>query len=250
MIVSSSLIGILLIILGLDYGKIDLLISEMYVNRQSIFGIFIEDYGETPGWMIGIITAVLPRLKKIELTGIINAVSVIVPVVSISVLFYLHSLSIFLVILSITIILILLINRIELSDEVVVNFNKLTLSMLIFIPGVIVGTMKLFWGRVRYRHLDDNFTPWYKINGITGNQSFPSGHTAMGIMVFPLFIIINSMKIQDNLKLLLKIILIIWSIAVAIGRVIIGAHYATDVLFSVYLGIVGYIYFSDKLIKK
>lgn len=47
----------------------------------------------------------------------------------------------------------------------------------------LVEAMKYLWGRVRFRDLlaagsYDAFTPWYIINGINGNKSFPSGHTA------------------------------------------------------------------------
>ncbi|MBK7228246.1 MAG: phosphatase PAP2 family protein [Ignavibacteriales bacterium] len=56
---------------------------------------------------------------------------------------------------------------------------------------LFVSLIKIFWGRIRFRDLSDNysdFTPWYFSQGVTGHQSFPSGHAAMGFMMMALFV--------------------------------------------------------------
>ncbi len=94
--------------------------------------------------------------------------------------------------------------------------------------------MKYLWGRVRFRDLladgsYEAFTPWYIINGINGNKSFPSGHTAGAgmsylLMLFPF--VFN--KFKDKKQLCFWIPCVYTSI-VAFTRLVMGAHYLSDV---------------------
>jgi len=98
---------------------------------------------------------------------------------------------------------------------------------VIFIQGV-----KYFWGRVRFRELDaafSQFTPWYLPQGITGFDSFPSGHAAMGWMLLALLILLANKK--QWVKYSVFILISLWGVTLALSRVVIGAHYASDVLF-------------------
>lgn len=98
----------------------------------------------------------------------------------------------------------------------------------------LVEGMKYLWGRVRFRDLlangsYDAFTPWYVLNGITGNKSFPSGHTAGAgmsylLMLFPFVFD----KFKDKKQLCFWIPFIYTSI-VAFTRLVMGAHYLSDV---------------------
>ena len=76
----------------------------------------------------------------------------------------------------------------------------------------------------------ENFTPWFQPRGITGNYSFPSGHTAMGWMLLPILFLIADTKTWKN-KLVFGSVLL-WGVIVGLSRIVIGAHYASDVLFS------------------
>ncbi len=94
--------------------------------------------------------------------------------------------------------------------------------------------MKYLWGRVRFRDLladgsYEAFTPWYIINGINGNKSFPSGHTAGAgmsylLMLFPFVF----HKFKDRKQLCFWIPCVYTSI-VAFTRLVMGAHYLSDV---------------------
>ena len=94
--------------------------------------------------------------------------------------------------------------------------------------------MKYLWGRVRFRDLladgsYEAFTPWYIINGINGNKSFPSGHTAGAgmsylLMLFPF--VFN--KFKDRKQFCFWIPCVYTSI-VAFTRLVMGAHYLSDV---------------------
>ncbi len=94
--------------------------------------------------------------------------------------------------------------------------------------------MKYLWGRVRFRDLladgsYDAFTPWYVLNGINGNKSFPSGHTAGAgmsylLMLFPF--VFDEFKDKKQLCFWLPCV---YTSTVAFTRLVMGAHYLSDV---------------------
>lgn len=117
------------------------------------------------------------------------------------------------------------------------NYIPIALSMtlLYFFTNVIVDIMKIEWGRVRYEDLssESDFTEWFIINGPDpNNDSFPSGHAASAFSFLPLLILINNKKMSNNLKIILIFSVVGFGLYVAIGRIVAGKHYASDVLFS------------------
>ena len=77
------------------------------------------------------------------------------------------------------------------------------------------------------------FTPWYLIQGFTTDNefmSFPSGHSANSSTVIWLTLLPLWLKSLRPYKTLLSIAAYLWLICVMISRVIMGAHFSTDVL--------------------
>jgi len=115
-----------------------------------------------------------------------------------------------------------------------------------------VHLVKPLVGRARYRAIwllgdESLYTPWYIFNGerISNNfllinigatkdafRSFPSGHTASAGAIYVLLALPYCLKQFDNKKS--KIILTCISVGVtgmvAVSRIIVGAHYFSDVL--------------------
>ena len=96
--------------------------------------------------------------------------------------------------------------------------------------------MKLLTQRIRYRNLLDigldNFTTWYSSFGPNAdNNSFPSGHTAMGWMFLPFLISVRNFKWKHPLKILTIVGIFSFGLFVGLSRIKVGAHYASDVLF-------------------
>lgn len=97
-----------------------------------------------------------------------------------------------------------------------------------------VEGLKYLWGRVRFRDLIaegsyDAFTPWYKINGINSNKSFPSGHTAGAGMSYLLMIlpcVFSGFKSKKNICFWVPFV---YTSVVAFTRLVMGAHYLSDV---------------------
>ncbi|MBQ9510609.1 MAG: phosphatase PAP2 family protein [Clostridia bacterium] len=115
-------------------------------------------------------------------------------------------------------------------------FTLITLIVLV----VCFETIKMVWGRVRFRELIaagslDGYTPWYLPNWFSGSKSFPSGHTgnATALMMLPLWFEKNLSK---NKTTAMYAVILVWTIALAFSRICAGAHYLTDVIFGFFLG--------------
>ena len=119
---------------------------------------------------------------------------------------------------------------------------------------MLVNIIKVFWGRMRFRDMGlnyDLFSRWLFPQGLTGNKSFPSGHTANATTII---VLLPATKIIDKKKKLLKaflyILIFAWPITVAISRVIVGAHFASDVLFGMASTVTIFYFLSNKMLKQ
>lgn len=99
--------------------------------------------------------------------------------------------------------------------------------------GIIEGS-KYLWGRVRFRDLlaqgsFEDFTAWYHPNGINGNKSFPSGHTAGAGMSYLMMFLPFVSKKWDSRRALCFVVPLVYTSVVAFTRLVMGAHYLSDV---------------------
>lgn len=226
---------IIWIILAILFGIYDLGISIALVNENSGWGNFGADYGEVPGYAliaIALATFLGSYIKNLKKQKILIILAVITGVIYLILGIFDYdntdiSLGISLIILP----LIYLITTWNKDWKKYRKFASIISILAIINPLLLVQLIKLFWGRVRFRDLG-NFTPWFIPLGITGNFSFPSGHAAMGWMFLPLLISVKNKEIKFPLKLILVIGIIGWGMFVAMSRVIVGAHYCSDALFS------------------
>lgn len=107
-----------------------------------------------------------------------------------------------------------------------------------FVYLMCVEEIKILWGRVRPYELNgvqDNFTPWYKMNGPTGHKSFPSGHSceSMFAIFFPLY----ASKKNTKLRKRLLIFGVTWGAITAISRVLLGCHFFSDATMGAFINI-------------
>ena len=104
----------------------------------------------------------------------------------------------------------------------------------------LAHSMKILWGRVRFRELSEpfsGFTAWYLPQGNTGNFSFPSGHAidaAAALLLVLLPRVFPAIKIKPGV---LTSLAAVWLVLVAVSRVGLGAHYASDVTVGATLGV-------------
>jgi len=236
----------------------DLQISEHFVNYNSFLGQFTANYGTIPGYFLILVSLILlphniarekwvnEGFDKDNIMAMAIVLLWLVP--SFIIAYQLTESFILRIVLTLVIPIppVVIYRRYE--DQIsphVIKAAKQVLLVAVIVPAGIVGITKTLWGRVRYRDLNashSNFTPWYLPQGITGNFSFPSGHSAMAwLTLASIFYFRNPKK-----RLTVIIITAIWALTVCIGRVVIGAHYLSDVTFSAAIAILVINYFVKK----
>ncbi|MGV9171352.1 MAG: phosphatase PAP2 family protein [Promethearchaeia archaeon] len=234
------------IILAIVFGFTDLAITKAVMNTESAWGNFGADYGEVPGYGliaigIAILIGVQASKKTNEITSqkkvalVLAAIGFIVMVIGLiinddSTIHVGGAIGVSVVLLTL-----FTWNKDWKNYQ---TFAIVVVLLAIIYPLITVQTMKVVWGRVRPRHIyalggdKGSFTPWFVINGITGNKSFPSGHTAMGWMLLPVLLLVDDRERKDPVKILIWLIVIFWGLFVGASRVVVMAHFASDVLFS------------------
>ncbi len=266
-------INILIILLLSVWGVLagyfafnDLSFSNTIVNPQSGWAVFFEQYGEIPGAVVilsGIMIysaqlessstlklMLLQTVLMLSLSGILLYLSYLVlfNITESEKSFLLVSPFLFIAFLILNILSVLLLRKIR------IKFS----ANLKIISNIIVGTafwgyiifiqfVKFIWGRVRFRDLDllqSNFTEWYVVNGINGHQSFPSGHAAMGWMLLPVFLLVIDKNVL--IKSFSIWLIIIVAAVISVSRIVIGAHYGSDVIFGSFVIIITFLLLYKK----
>ena len=231
---------ILWIILALVFGFTDLEISRFIVNENSIWGIFGRDYGEAPGYgLIAIALSALiggynDNLKKQKIPAyVIISIGLILVVLGISFNFQA------LIIDGASVFICVLFFLISTFNKDWKNYRKISAVIIILAilnPLLFVQITKILTGRIRFNNLAPGFidyTPWFLPPGpLSGGDSFPSGHTSMSFMLLPLLILFKERKLKDTIRIIITILILGWAIFVGLARIIIGDHFASDVLFS------------------
>ena len=251
----TLIVIIIWVILGLIFGFYDLAISIAVVDETSIWGNFGADYGEIPGYaLIAIALATLlgslfTNLKMQKIPGYVGVVVGVLFILFIDDEGYIN--------IGWSLIFSLLIYTIITWNKDWKRYRNISgvIALLAVInPLLFVQITKILCGRVRFRDLETgytNFTPWFLPPGISGGgSSFPSGHAAMGWMFLPLLIAVKDRKIKDPLRIIITILVIGWGLFVALSRIAVGAHYASDVLFSTGAAIIITIFFYSKYYNK
>ncbi len=243
-------------ILAAYFAFTDLQISISVVNQNSGWAYFIQDFGEIPGLLVLFCSAHIylakysseSRLRRIVFSIILFLAASFLSGYLVIVVykgitgsnFFLqeYKITIILVLLIINFLLNIFIRNLKISNSLK-QFSKISVLLGLFGYLCLIQPIKLLWGRVRIKDLDalySNFTPWFLPTGINGNQSFPSGHAAMAWIILPLLLlVVNKSK---SVKVSLHIIIITWGLAVSLSRVVMGAHYASDVLFGSFIIII------------
>lgn len=228
------------IILAIIFGFTDLEISKAIVNRESDWARFGRDFGEGPSYgIIAISLAIFigsynKDIKKQKIPGyvmiLIGGFFFILGLIIVDLLYVVLGGSIM---FSLLVFIILTLNRDWTEFKTI---SMVIILLAIINPLLFVLITKFLSGRVRFYNLASdysNYTPWFLPPGLSlKDDSFPSGHTAMGWMLLPLLILVKDRKWKDPLKIFILILIVTWGLFVAISRVVIGDHYASDVLFS------------------
>jgi membrane-associated phospholipid phosphatase len=248
-LIFDKILLIILIILGICaiiFGFYDLQISNAMVNETSQLAEFGRDYGELPGYGLIAVSILILSGGYFKTVKVQKKIGIIGISVGVAVLCWGYLDGRFPLILiggtiAVSIGIFLLLTR----DVLWAVYNKLAISVIslaLIVPLMFVQSVKVLSGRVRYYDLlpdHSNYTPWFEFHGIDfQNSSFPSGHTAMAWMLLPLMVFLWNNEYSLYKKRIGTILIVSWGIFVLLSRVVIGAHYASDVLFSTGMAII------------
>ncbi|MFX0040075.1 MAG: phosphatase PAP2 family protein [Promethearchaeota archaeon] len=229
------------VILALIFGFIDLQISILVIDENSVWGIFGRDFGEAPGYgLIAIALSALigsynDKLRKQKIPAlvilVIGAILVVFGLIFNFQVLIVDGASVF---ICVSLFLIIRFNK----DWK--NYRRISAVIIILAvlnPLLFVQITKILTGRIRFNDLITpgfiDYTPWFLPPGpLSGGDSFPSGHTSISFMFLPLLILVKDRKWRDPIRIITTIVVLGWAIFVGLSRIVIGDHYASDVLFS------------------
>lgn len=239
----------------------DLWISINLYNPNSGWAIFIEKFGEIPGLLVALIGIHIyivtlktsSNIKTILFTGFLLTTGSLITIY----IFWLLSLAFtnsltffngnrnyfFLAAIILNILISLLFRKKYKFSKKSILFSRISFKMFFYGYLLIATPLKIFWGRIRFRDLTgyySDFTPWYLPNGFTGNDSFPSGHAAMGFIMMALFIFFADKSFYK--RIIIKGLIVSWALTVCASRVVTGAHFTSDVLFGGFIMIITYLF--------
>lgn len=165
------------------------------------------------------------------------------------------------------------------SDESVKKLFGFAIAVICVVAfaNIFIALVKSPVGRMRYRAMNcdggqsiggfENFTRWYVVNGknhgytkdellaIFGTtdacRSFPSGHTNAAGMSYMLIMLNDALGIKSKRKRAFMWILpLLFTGTVAVSRIIVGAHYFSDVLVGGTTAFVSMIIFREIFVCK
>ncbi len=222
----------------------DLEISKHIVNNKSIFSLIYEVIGILPVYL-GIILFGLTMFNLVKkdfhkvLSILITFIgSLLLILISSSYIIHFNGLIILILsLLSILLCFVLLYFSQRISKEFYQKSLPFVCTYFVTccLATAVVFTIKTFVGRVRFEDLNADysaFTRWYVINGITGNYSFPSGHVCSASTILCWNNLPKCFSLNKKQKIILYSITSLHILLTATTRVILGRHYASDVLFA------------------
>lgn len=249
--------------LGLAFllGPIDLRISQALVDYNSSWAKFFEVFGEHPAvllvWAGSHILLAASRTRQGGLSSALKALLLAANLlagcafVDMTAERALHTkptgFQSLITLLAVTA-LALLVQRLlaRLPAERLARFEQAAWLSLLLIAGelAVVHALKWAWGRVRFRDLlpdQSNFTLWYLPQGPTGHRSFPSGHAANSWTLLLLPVYAAAAGLRAYWRYAAWACALLWAGLTSLSRMVIGAHFATDVLFGACITITLYI---------
>lgn len=101
-------------------------------------------------------------------------------------------------------------------------------------PLALTTALKFAFGRLRPHQIGPDgagFSPFYLPLPGQGGRSFPSGHVASAVMLCPVVLLLWQRRRRGG-AVALALLTMVWGVFVAWGRMVHGAHFLSDVLFS------------------
>ncbi len=241
---------VIFVVLCFVFNIFDLDISIALTKLDNGFYEFFDDYGELPIYFGPILFGIVYFFLSKKVIYKIASLGICAGGYLIAVYKVFHNkdiklnIGIIAVIVAITLVLFLITLFIfyKMKKETIESIKDLALVGLIasVISVLAVEALKLTWGRVRFRDLTEGykeFTNLFTINGYTGNKSFPSGHTNAATSSLLISLIVPRFTNKKWLKYLVIGFCFGYIALVAFSRIVVSAHYASDVMVGFVVGL-------------
>ncbi|GAB2720121.1 phosphatase PAP2 family protein [Paenibacillus thermoaerophilus] len=231
------------------FGWTDLRISEAVFNPASDWGHFFEVYGEFPAYLLAfaaaqVLLACAGRRSGWRRIGV-TALAIVVIAATATVLIWMvvsrqlggemtvgAAAAVLIATAAATILLQFGFSRMKRDiPDALQTVAWLTLAAVLG-EMIAVNLLKTIWGRVRFRDLlpdRSDYSPWFLPRWGGGHKSFPSQHAAHGWMALLLAYWVPLRYAAWRPAVWTAAAL--WAALTAVSRVVMGAHYASDVLF-------------------
>lgn len=239
----------------------DLSISDLLLHQESFAGLMAAGYGSMPNYLLGVICGYLlirraspggpliPYYGRVVFGGLVlvgcafyggydtgRYISAMPRGLAIGIGFGFSILACFFTEWALR----------DAPDTVVARLLKI-LILIALGPTIITHIVKIPWARPRMRLLVSNlgsmvsFRPWYQpgladkatliASGIPKEElkSFPSGHTTAAATALSLYYIASASPGLRSRRFSFFLGGLIWALLVALSRIIVGAHFLTDV---------------------
>lgn len=261
------IIFIILLLLMIVGSIWDYPISQALYNSHNAFGIFFASYGQLPAMMcfaVGgtLLLRLINKNNKIKMILCIffaiffNLIAIIA--ITVDPLLYISKMSMGLS-------FIIAVALVGFTDILVYKFSQnasrdtikkivILLLSVVFIELIVINLVKVPWARPRMRMIssrhDVSFQPWWVIGntmkdqlmalGVAGEEfkSFPSGHTANAACAMLLCVLPLLNSHLEGKEDLLFFIGVCFTFLVALSRIIMGAHFLTDVVIGMTVSLV------------
>ena len=246
-----------ILVLMTVFSVTDLFISERLFNINSKFGKFFEIYAAVPNMLFGTLSMWVllcadynkgNYLKPICYTVVCLFICGIATYVPLHYMGYSAFSSVHIIVWIVyAIATFFLVNSFRIEDRH--NFIRVAIiGIIVFVAvPVIIEIIKIIWGRVRFREMSEPFSMfsrWFvpqfgRYRSIYSDpSSFPSGHTANATVIFMFMFLSELFPELRSKRVLFFVLSCIWVLCTGIGRIIMGAHFASDVTFGAVVVIV------------
>ena len=232
----------------MSFTWLDAPISILLYQEESAFSNFIHQYGHVPSYFVFFLALMIllkyvilrqREFKRLLLVGLIVAIISAVSLFLYTVWSYFERPEWTLVSLTIGMLALSLILTIKFPDHDRRYREYATIyAITFFMVFAVVALVKFFWMRERFMFVEDvsEIPYWFQTLGGIGTDrrytSMPSGHMKSGAVM--LIFIIAATELKEHLitRVFITSALSLWLFLVALGRIIGGYHYASDVLIS------------------
>lgn len=240
---------LIFVVLCILFNTYDLDISIALTKHYNGFYEFFDDFGELPIYVgpiffgstfFFLVDKNQQKILSVVISFMAYAIAIIKVIHNIEYSFNFLNISLSIIgAMILTALTIYLFSKIKI--QTLENIKDLAILGVIVSVSSLVCTeiIKYSWGRVRFRDLSADhreFTRLFHINGINGHKSFPSGHTNAGTSILLFALLAPRFTNKKWVKYLVTSLCFMYIAILAISRIVVSAHYASDVMVGFVIG--------------